>query len=794
MGIQDILKAAKGGSSNTSPVIPQGGGYSQGDVKIAASMAKRMSQIEKLVKSSNVHWAKMGEARPLVQAQKSMEEYNVAQQEHNALMRSSTASMKEKVAAYSKLATARKKAIDDTKEYNKVLNETKGVSGRALNVLRELPLGMMALAGAANAVKIALGQANEGFQAMARNGQVAGKSMGDLAKSTGMFVVEMNLASISAAKFGIAPEESNKAFAQLTETFGGTGKAVNTLGAQWESLSQIAAVSGIGMTAMSNLVSDNFRKVGGTMEQALDAAKNQVADLSMVTAELNARFGAGSVNTAAFADAINNLAFGSSFANQNSRMLTETLGRELQMQLALGKAPEAAMKAATKNIELAGKVNIVGITQFREKLQAAYEEAQKEGTGAEYLESLGEKFGSQGEIIGNMLETKTLMDSKNLFAFQEAVDQSTGLRDQMLDDMRSSAAGGDVSALLAKGLGIREAQYMVAEADLLNTKIGKLTKTGKEGAAAAEDLFGKDWQKGEDKEKVEKFIAAQASGDFSKAEMQMKFREMPGAKLPDAEVPEDAARKPWEEFVGNTEGAGWFSGITSAFKTIPGLLNTAVGSIVGGIGGAIALWGAKSIAAKMMGGVGVPGMGGVAGMGAKLLKGGLVTAAAGVGVAGFADAASRMREKKESGESFLGMEEDEGGLMGSRAGGALQATASGALVGAAIGSVIPVVGTLIGAAVGAGFGALGALIADTTADAPTAPEAALLEKAQQEADAVPPPSSPVPVSDEPVGAGAKSGGPGAAIATGTVSGNSLILEVTNWDQIHAQAVDAAASG
>ena len=783
MSIRDILNNAQKG---TSPVIPQGGGFSKGDAATAKKMEKTLSSIEKLLQRSNKHWDKMAQARPLQKALKSMKDFDKQQKIHNRLMRQGTVQMSSRVQSYTKLAAKRKQAIDDTKEYNKVLNETKGAAGRALNVLNELPLGMMALAGAANAVRIGLGQANEGFQVMARNGQVAGKSMGDLAKSTGMFVVEMNLASISAAKFGIAPEESNKAFAQLTETFGGTGKAVNTLGAQWESLSQIAAVSGIGMTAMSNLVSDNFRKVGGTMEQALDAAKNQVADLSMVTAELNARFGAGSVNTAAFADAINNLAFGSSFANQNSRMLTETLGRELQMQLALGKAPEAAMKAATKNIELAGKVNIVGITQFREKIQEEYAAAQKEGTGADYLASLGEKFGSQGEIIGNMLETKTLMDSKNLFAFQEAVDQSTGLRDQMLDDMRASAAGGDVGALLAKGLGIREAQYMVAEADLLNTKLRKLTKTGKAGAAAAEDLFGKDWEKKDESGKIRKFIAKQASGDFSKTEMQMEYRALPGAKLPDDVAPQ-------KEFLKDTIGAGWFSGITSAFKTIPGLLNTAVGSIVGGIGGAIALWGAKSIAASVLGNVGVPGMGGAVGMGAKLLKGGLVTAAVGAGAAGFADAAGRMREKKETGESFLGLEKDEGGLMGSRAGGALQATASGALMGAAIGSVIPVVGTLVGAAVGAGIGALGALIADTTADDLTAPEAVALEKANQEAAALmPPPASTVPVSEGLPSVGAKSGDLGAAIATGTVSGKSLILEVSNWDQIHAQAVESAA--
>jgi hypothetical protein len=50
------------------------------------------------------------------------------------------------------------------------------------------------------------------------------------------------------------------------------------------------------------------------------------------------------------------------------------------------------------------------------------------------------------------------------------------------------------------------------------------------------------------------------------------------------------------------------------------------------------------------------------------------------------------------------------------------------------------------------------------------------------------------VSDEPVDAKGKNqgSGGGVAVATGTVSGKSLILEVTNWDQIHAQAVESAA--
>jgi hypothetical protein len=786
MSIQDILNSGSKSSKAAAPAIPQGGGYSKSDVKLAGDMQNRMTQIEKLVKSSNKHWGKMAEARPLIKAQASMKAFNLAQIEHDSIMKSSTATIMEKVVAYNKLAKARKDAIDDTREYNKVLNEQKGAAGRALNVLQELPLVGMALAAAGNAVKIAFGQAADGFGAMARSGQVAGKSMGDLAKSTGMFVVEMNLASVSAAQFGIVPEESNKSFLQLTETFGGTEKAVSTLGAQWDSLAQLAAVSGIGMTAMSDLVAENFKKVGGTMEEALKAAKTQVAEMSTVTAELNARFGAGSVNTAAFASAINDLAFGSSFANQNSRMLTETLGRELQMQLALGKAPEAAMAAATKNIEMAGKVNIIGIQDFRQQMQEGYEAAQKEGKGAEYLADLGKKFGSQGEIIGNMLEEKTLMDSDNLFAFQEAVDQSTGLRTAMLDDMRSAAASGDIGKLLEKGLGIREAQYMVAEANLLTTKIGKLSGGDAEAnKAAREDLLGADAFDEEGKAKeadVQAFLDAQASGESSASELQMMFRALPGAELPEAEIEAD--------FLKDTIGAGWFFGISKMFETIPGLMKTAVGGIVAAIGAL----GLKLIAAKALGGGGLPGMGGkFAGMGGKFLKGGLVGAAVGVGVAGFANAASRINEKKAAGESFTGTEEGEGGFLGSRAAGIGQATASGALVGAAIGSVIPVVGTLVGGLVGAGIGALASIITDVATDNPEEAAAALEIATMEAAGEVPTPSAAAPVEDGPVDARGKdqSAGGGAAVATGAVSGGSLILEVQNWDSVYAESLHNA---
>ena len=181
-------------------------------------------------------------------------------------------------------------------------------------------------------------------------------------------MAQMRLGSIQAAQFGITAEDSNAAFAQLTETFGGVGKAVDDMADKWADMAAIAKLSGLGMADIATLADQNFKKLGETLDDTL----NTVKDMAQITGELNERFGQGSVNSKAFASAIQEMAYGTSFMNQNSRMLTETLGRELQMQLALGRAPEAAMKKAQQNMEMAGKVNIVGITKFRDAMQAEW--------------------------------------------------------------------------------------------------------------------------------------------------------------------------------------------------------------------------------------------------------------------------------------------------------------------------------------------------------------------------------------------------------------------------------------
>jgi hypothetical protein len=674
---------------------------------------------------------------------------------------------------------------------------------------------------------------NTGFNAMAVNGQVAGKSMGDLAVSTGTFFKEMKLGSVVAGQFGVLPEESNKAFAKLTETFGGTGEAIDGLGKNWESLALIAQVSGLGMTAMTDLVAQNFKKVGGTMEEAMEAAKNQVAEMSNVTGELNARFGDGSVNTKAFAASINELAFGASFMNQNSRMLTDTLKRELQVQLALGKAPEAAMEAAKKNIEMAGKVNLVGITQFRDALQEEFDAIEGEDAQKKFIEDLGERFGSQGEVIGNMLQTDTLKD--NLFGFQQAVENSTGLRDKMLEDMRASAAGGDVGALLAKGLGIKEAEYMVAEARLLTTKIKDLNKDGKVNKEAAADLFGPDWEK-DDKAKA--FIAKAGKGKASMQEMHKEFREMPGIgpkKLAeDAAKGGVAAKQPWEKYVAKNIKAGWFAGVTNSFKVIAGLLATLPISL----GVVILAASARGGLAKFLKNLKMPGRGAAkAAQAAKAAKaaskaapaagrfaramptfakaGGKIAGVAGkVGsmVAGPLKIFGRLLGKAgpiglaisaiagfglgmaQASEIFKDVDVGAAEYAAAGIGGAVNMLTMGLIDTADAAHTAMDLGGWMKNLVGLGDDPLAPTAMDR-GDSPEALEAVEKHRAMLRArGATPPPTSTSNVPEDTDVSGGADGGSGGAVATGTVSGNSLILEVTNWDQVHAQAVDAAASG
>ena len=600
MGILDILKGA---SAKGSPDIPAGGGYTQADTKRAKEMENRLNNIEKIVKSSNKAWEKMSATRSLEKAIRSGKAWEKQQKGFEKAMKSGTISMKERIKQYAKLADSRKQAIEDTKEYNTQLNESRGMMGRLQNVLNEMPAGMSLFTAAIRDAGIVMGDMNQGFDIMARTGQIQNKTMGDLAVSTGTYMAQMRLGSIQAALFGVTAEESNAAFAKLTETYGGVGEKVDEMSEKWSGMAAMAKLSGLGMVDIANLADQGYKKLGETLDDTL----NTVKDMTEITGELNARFGEGSVNSKAFASAIQEMAYGASFMNQNSRMLTETLGRELQMQLALGRAPEVALKNAQKNMEMAGKVNIVGIIQFRDQMQDAYNSLTTQAEKDEHLKNLTEEFGSEGEIIANMLKEGRLQSSDSLFAFEQAVQNSSKLRSEMLGNMRDAAASGDVGALLAVGLGIKEAQYMIEEAKLLSSKLEKLK--GSEGNAQAEALFGKNWR---NDPKAKRLIEDVKSGKKSEAELHRAYRRMPGKGEELAKEAAEAGKdkkEAWEVWADNNIGAAWFSGITNSFTTITGLL-TSLPISLGAVIGALLL---RKGLGRALGNMGMPGVGGAAG-------------------------------------------------------------------------------------------------------------------------------------------------------------------------------------
>jgi hypothetical protein len=580
MSILDILKGA-GGGHKASPDIGLGGGYSKTDVKLAGEMAKRLSAIEKLVKSTDKAWEKMSATRSLLKAKDSLAAFEKQQKVFDKTMKSGTISMRERISQYGKLADARKKAIDDTKEYNKQLNESRGMMGRLQNVLNEMPAGLSLFTAAIRDAGIVLGDMNQGFDIMARTGQIQNKTMGELATSTGKYMAAMRLGSVQAAQFGVVAEDSNAAFAKLTETYGGTGDKVDEMSRKWGGMAAMSKLSGLGMVDIATLADQGYKKLGETLDDTL----NTVKDMTEITGELNNRFGEGSVNSKAFASAIQEMAYGASFMNQNSRMLTETLGRELQMQLALGKAPEAALASAKKNMEMAGKVNIVGITQFRDAMQAEWNALKTDDERTAHLEKLKEEFGSEGEIIADLLKRGSLMSSDSLFAFEKAVENSSALSQKMLEDMRASASTGNVGDLLAKGLSIQDAQYMVAEANLLATKIKGLS--GDKGNQQAAALFGEKWKEDED---ASAMVNAARSGKVSMRDLQKQFYEMGGAGTAAQKALAEeagAGKKPaWEEWASANQVTAWMGGMLNSVKTIPALLASlpiSLGVVIAGL-------------------------------------------------------------------------------------------------------------------------------------------------------------------------------------------------------------------
>jgi hypothetical protein len=576
--------------------------YTAKDVKIAADMEKRLGQIEKLVKSSSKHWGKMGEARSLEKAHKSMAAFEKQQKGFEKAMKAGNISMASRVQQYDKLAKARKQAIEDIKEHNKELNEQKGVLGRTQNVLNDLAehKGMALFGAAIKDASLILGDMNTQFDILARTGQAGEMSFGQLAGATASYSKEMRFAMLGAAKFGVEAKDSNAAFAQLTETYGGTGATIDMLGDRWEGMAQLARMSGLGMVDVAKMADQGFKRLG----ESVDTTMNNVVAMTEATTELNKRYGEGSVNSREFANAVNTLAYSSGFYNQNTRMVIESLSREINMQLALGRSREAAVVSAQKNLEMAGKVNIVGITKFREDMNEAYKAAVAKGEGHKYLNEIIEKFGSEGELIAHMMRKGTLMSSGNLFAMRDLVKSSSALQSEMMESFRVSALAGP-GQLLARGVGLDDAMRMVAESRMIADKLAVI------GAGGDPSEVFKDAEQ-EKSPETQALIAKLRDKDkpMTRAEMVREFYKMGGA----GDIAEDlkketgageSKQQPWEKYVGKTKGAGWFAGITNSFKVIAGLLGQLPVAFAVTVGALMARQGLG----RALGNIGLPGRG-----------------------------------------------------------------------------------------------------------------------------------------------------------------------------------------
>lgn len=800
MGIQELI-GNMGRKSSASPRIAGGlPAYSKQDTANAELISKELKTIDKLVKSSKANWDKMGAAKALLNVKKALEDVKEAEKAFNDAMDDANSSLEKRAALYEKLAKAKNKQLETQDDEIKKAREAEGMMGRTKNVLKDMAKNWKTLslgAGFKVLSKVAK-DTTENFDILAESSQLTNIGFGELAKSSANYSLELNIASLKAAQFGVSTKESTIAFAKLSKVYGGTREAVNDLGEGWADMVLIAKVSGIGMEAFTDLATQGMMRLG----ESMDSTKANAVDISKATAAMNQRFGDGSANAKEFTNAVTSLAFAQGFYNQSTKLTIDTLAREVNMQLALGASREAALGRAKENIEMAGEAGILGAQAFTEDLVSGYEEAKQKdlaaggGTAAQDLflaEKVGSKeagtarFGADTKVIEHMLKS----GETNLFAMQEMLSGSSAFQQEMLLQLKVAAAAGDRGTLIKYGVSDpKKFEAMIARGSLVNKQLATIASGGTAGTAMATEIFGEDVGEKDTKEFIEK---AQEGGFGSEAEMFEAYYKLMDKETSELTDEEGRKENVMEWVKGNIE-TGWFAGIAGVLDTIftvlgniftaAGVAGTAIGTIAAG-GGIAALLGGGAVAATL----------------ATAAAAAAAIVAAGAGAYVIYKSFENIQEKKAKGESFFALGKDaegndEGGFLGSRASSVLAATAGGAATGAAIGFAVPIPGAaLVGAVIGAVVAGGAAVIADLTAAGPedvaATEEVVAGEKAAKEIMATVPSAT---VEDGPVGAKGKDQGKDTqvAIATGTVSGKSLILEVTNWDQIYAQAIDDAA--
>ncbi len=615
MGISDVLRGMTGGGGDQKAPAVGLPGFDAGSQKALTQMSKQLKEINKLVKSGKGDWKAYAKVDPLRKAAAATAGLKKAQQELTKMQKSGTASLHQLEQGYLKVAKTAKESKEAIKDANREMNETKGIAGRAKNVLDDVfeLKGPLIFAAAMRDLQLITKDMSQNFNQLASRGQLANQSLGELAKTTALYSYEMKMASLSAAAVGIGAEESNAAFAKLTNTYGGNAKAVEQVSNEWKTLTTLAMTTGVGLESVSDLAASGYARLGESLEEV----EVTVARVGSATKEMNDRFGAAAPTAQMMSKAVTELSYAQGFYNQNTNMVVDTLAREVSMQLALGRTQEAAVAKAQKNLELAGQVNLVGITQFRDQIQADFAAAEAAGTGQDFLADLARDFGAEGEIIASMLEDGNLQASGSLLAVEQLFKNSSKMQDAMMEKMRASAAEGNVSALLGIGIPLADAQIMIREGELLNKKIEKIRSGDKGDAIKALNLGPEKMQSKE----VKKFIKDVKGGEMKPAELQAQFRKISGAGDSTAEVgkPQDEV----DQWMGKTgTDVAWFAAALNMFKTVPELLGTLplnFGTVMAGLlaknvlGGLLKNIGGKGIGNAM--GRGIGSMGGAIGRG-----------------------------------------------------------------------------------------------------------------------------------------------------------------------------------
>lgn len=792
------------GGRSSSPQLPA---YSAGQRDIMREVSESLRDINAAVRSGRNNWNDMARARALEPVRRTLRDLRDRQVEFNAAVRNGNATIEERVLAYDRLADATQEANRAQQQSVREINETQGAMGRFKNVVIEAGKRSKAVFAEeiVRSLKMMTDDANENFDIMARSGQLSFDSMSSASFN---FTKEMRLSAAQSALMGISAEESNRSFAKLAETFGGTRRVVNDLSGDWFGMSQMARLSGLGMEGMADFMSSSFARLSEGREESL----NNIAAMSKAVGEINGRFGEGKANVKEFSNAVQTLAFSTGFYNQNTKMVIESLSREIQVQLALGKSREDATKSAVANLKTAGSVNIIGTEELRSELLSGYQKNKQAGTQEQFLKDVTDKYGSAGETVALSLRSGELAGNTGAFLMQALAEQSTELQARIMEKLRTSPDM--MNKALGYGLDLKQASLLKGENKALLVKMSDVATKGKAG----EDALFKGGVKTDEQRK---FVEALRNKEQPMSDTQKlkKFYEMGGVGDKDAEklakglVGDDTdARPEWRQFV-DGQGQAWYLGITNSMNALTEALKSvpfvgAAGALATGMAGK---WLARQALGSAAGQAGTAAGAGGAGAGGASI--GLMGAGA---LASLPFQAMGWVEGWQNAANILGKAEKDLSIMDRLSAGAgsiaemffgqmgvtaekwaKAETGFQQKLGSLMESVMPgsdaedLKYKMFMMEKKAGRVKPGTMYSDWVKSDPVA-----LQVLNADADYSNMPAVTVPgkAGAAATAAGTTAAGtsstPGGAVALGSVSGNSLFLEVQNWPSIMAQSIHA----